>query len=656
MVANSEGVPTSGITGSQATSATATYTWIATSGSGTWTTAANWSPTRTTPDVTDQLQFTNGGTPTATAVPTQTIGRLTISGNTAVVLQGSTTTFMITGDGTPTNELSIANGSSILANGTSSLTFAFSGVAQANVAGTLEFNNTSVTNTLNLTNCTMTVTSVGKLAAGTTSSTSPWTGVTATTLQMDGTYEHKYTTTSGTIPTATWNSGSTCLVSGYTTNTTSPSGVVQTFSNFTWQCAGQTGNLSLGGTVPLAVNGTFTVANTNLGSLRLAGASSPTLPVNNFTQTGGVLELNSGAGSTVLQVSGTFNQSAGVLQSSANGAGTPRIEFNGTSGTQSVNFFNFAPQGGATTYRVINPNGINLTGTGTLTTSFNINNSAGVRISTTASPAISTALNLVYGTTTTLTYDAAGSLNIGAAAFPAANGPVNLVLNVGTGNTATLPFARAISGVFTLTSGKLNTSGLLTLNNTAVGAVSGGSATAHVNGPLARTLPASLVSGSTYVFPIGKGTNNFFELVNPTTNAGGTVVVQAEVFDANSGGTAGANMGALNTDRFWAASITSAIGNFTNSNLRLRDPSVTSLSAIAASTTQGGSYDLQGGTSPTIVAGTSVTTIAPAVTALPGFLVIGTKAISMSYVSSTTTQSVVTPVFVNTTNNQVIGL
>ncbi|MFL5748860.1 MAG: beta strand repeat-containing protein, partial [Niastella sp.] len=67
---------------------------------------------------------------------------------------------------------------------------------------------------------------------------------TATSLAFStgGTYEHNYTTAAGTIPTATWNTGSTCSVIGYTTNTTAPGGLGQPFYNFTWNCTGQGAN------------------------------------------------------------------------------------------------------------------------------------------------------------------------------------------------------------------------------------------------------------------------------------------------------------------------------------------------------------------------------------------------------------------------------
>ena len=70
-------------------SAQTTYTWNQT-GSGAWTTATNWTPTRTTPAANDVLIFNNGATTTVTAVPTQTIGQLLVSGNTTVNLQGAT--------------------------------------------------------------------------------------------------------------------------------------------------------------------------------------------------------------------------------------------------------------------------------------------------------------------------------------------------------------------------------------------------------------------------------------------------------------------------------------------------------------------------------------------------------------------------------------
>lgn len=73
-----------------------TYTWIATSGSGDWNTATNWTPSRVVASNNDVLQFINGGNPTATNVPTQTIGTLLINGNTNVTLTSAAATQTLT--------------------------------------------------------------------------------------------------------------------------------------------------------------------------------------------------------------------------------------------------------------------------------------------------------------------------------------------------------------------------------------------------------------------------------------------------------------------------------------------------------------------------------------------------------------------------------
>jgi hypothetical protein len=58
-----------------------TYVWNKT-GSAAYGTAANWTPTRTTPATTDIHQFSIGGTITVTGVPSETIAGLSISNKT----------------------------------------------------------------------------------------------------------------------------------------------------------------------------------------------------------------------------------------------------------------------------------------------------------------------------------------------------------------------------------------------------------------------------------------------------------------------------------------------------------------------------------------------------------------------------------------------
>src|SRR5688500_5781180 len=83
------------IFGSSAFSQT-TYTWNA--GSSSWATTTNWTPTRTTPAANDILIINNGGSKTISNVPTQTIGRLEISGSTNVTFTSSGTTTVTIGN------------------------------------------------------------------------------------------------------------------------------------------------------------------------------------------------------------------------------------------------------------------------------------------------------------------------------------------------------------------------------------------------------------------------------------------------------------------------------------------------------------------------------------------------------------------------------
>ncbi len=202
-------------------------------------------------------------------------------------------------------------------------------------------------------------------------------------------------------------------------------------------------------------------------------------------------------------------------------------------------------------------------------------------------------------------------MTINNAAGVTLGAPVNIV-----GPTTT-------TGIFTLTSGTLTTTAanLLTVSNTAVAAISGGSPTSYVNGPLARVLPVNLASGN-YAFPVGGGAYQLFELTNATTNAAGTVTVTVEAHDANSAGTAGPGFASLNTDQYWSAIATGA-GSITSvGSVSLTDasPVLTASNAIGQSTTQSGTYALKGGT----VVAPKITTTGIVSTTL-GYFVIGTK-------------------------------
>ncbi len=142
-----------------------------------------------------------------------------------------------------------------------------------------------------------------------------------------GKYEHAYTTTSGTIPTATWSTGSVCEIVGYTNFAGDVLGSNQTFSNFVWnvpQSSTASPSLLNGFT---AENLTVTRTGTN-GWLNLAATGGTTTITGNYTQTAGNVRANKTSGTQGLLFGGDFAVNAGTF---ALGAGTVNVTFNGSS-------------------------------------------------------------------------------------------------------------------------------------------------------------------------------------------------------------------------------------------------------------------------------------------------------------------------------------
>ncbi|MGD0744494.1 MAG: hypothetical protein ABSA45_05010, partial [Verrucomicrobiota bacterium] len=101
------------------------------------------------------------------------------------------------------------------------------------------------------------------------------TPVSTLTIASGGKYQHNFTTTAGTIPTATWSAGSTCEIVGYTGNT-KPNGLGQAFYNFTWNTPAMTNAAGFGLNAALTtINGDFTIVATGTGGpLQAVGAAS----------------------------------------------------------------------------------------------------------------------------------------------------------------------------------------------------------------------------------------------------------------------------------------------------------------------------------------------------------------------------------------------
>ncbi len=165
--------------------------------------------------------------------------------------------------------------------------------------------------------------------------------------QAGATYQHARS--AGTIPTATWDVNSTCLITGSTSAL--PGGLGQIFGNVTWNCASQSSHLSLEGSVT-GIAGDFTVMSTGSRSLRLANSSTArTLVVGgDFTQTGGTFVVVGSTGAGTLNVTrhvalsgGTFvlkqsggNASLNVTGNFSQTGGTFNLRTSSTAGTGAV--------------------------------------------------------------------------------------------------------------------------------------------------------------------------------------------------------------------------------------------------------------------------------------------------------------------------------
>jgi CSLREA domain-containing protein len=86
-----------------------------------WTIPTNWTPTRLTPAANDVLVINTGFTPTLTNVPSQTIGVLMVSNNTAAKLQAGANGNALTISGATGSDLQIDAGSSMTFDGSNAL-------------------------------------------------------------------------------------------------------------------------------------------------------------------------------------------------------------------------------------------------------------------------------------------------------------------------------------------------------------------------------------------------------------------------------------------------------------------------------------------------------------------------------------------------------
>ena len=550
--------------------------------------------------------LTLSGTASATTAANLTIGGNLTVGTGISLTTGTNFTLGVTGTTSVTGSLVLAGTGTKTFTGDVTLNsggiWNETGVAAINLGGS--FTNNATTFTANT--GTHTFSGATKILSGSTAIVIP-------TATLTGAYTNSGTLTSATLLTVT---GTTLTNNGTITATTALSGT----GGLT---QGTNAVLNIGGTSGITTLSATATGNTvnYSGSAQIINSASYynlTLSNSSGTETaGGALTVN---GTLTTTSGGTLNmgtyQLLGTLSTVTNGgtiqtqniSATPiqtgktwggTVQYNATTGAQTV------MTGTYNNLTLSNTSGTE-TASGALTVNGTLITTAGGTLNMGTYQLLGTLATITNGGTiqtqnTSVTPIPSGKTWAGSVVLNGTTGqtlPASTFNNLTINNTAgvTLSGAVGISGVLTLSNGIVTTSttNLLTLTNTATTAISGGSTTAFINGPVNWTLPASLVSGSTYNFPVGKGSTYLpFSLVNPTTGTG-VVTAQIESFGSNAGGTIDATLNSISNTEYWSLVTT---GNFTNSSVSAtRQTAISPNDVIAGSTTVAGQYTNLAGT------------------------------------------------------------
>lgn len=267
---------------------------------GNWGTAGTW-----------ESSHNNSNWATATLSPTNTANTISVRNGHTVTVAASVSI----------DQTTIDSGGQVNVSSGQTLTIAAGAGTDLTVNGTLRSNSGTITTT-------------GTLAFG-----------------SGGLYQHNHATALSAIPSATWNSNSTCEVIGYTSASGDQTGLGQTFGNFTWNCPNQTTNISANEALD-TVNGNLTISATNTGQFRLGNAGNTTTVGGNLVISGGTFNMSAG-GALIINLTGNFTMSGGTLTESGTGSGTINFAKTGTqvlsiTGSPTIsNTINFTVNSGA---------------------------------------------------------------------------------------------------------------------------------------------------------------------------------------------------------------------------------------------------------------------------------------------------------------------
>jgi hypothetical protein len=523
------------------------YTWNQT-GTASWATAANWTPTRTTPANSDVLIFDNGATTTVNSVPTtQTIGGLLISNNTNVTFATATAAALTISNNVTGADLSVAAGSSlnVLSNAVQSINVATG--ATGSISGTMTYAGVSSATVHQLTAADasgITFTSTATFTQNTFSTGNvfgPSGGVSNSVVFASGsTFNHF----AGSNPFAKTQPASVVVFNtGSNYNHTQSGGNGLSFSGRTFSNLSLSGGGTVGAAGSSATNiDNLTISNSTTVNLTMTGTGAAISSVNgnitaasgstfNVNGTGVSVRFNgnnqviSGAGTFSIATGQTINIPSGKLtsfQSNMAITGTGALTVNGTvdMGATSLltgtGVFTLASAG---TLRTANADGIySSTATGsirTTTRTFNtggnyVYNGTGNQTTGTGLPATVASLT-VNNTGTNPTNVVTLTNNCTTASVVLTAGKLDLnakTLTVSSGGTVA-----ATAGDFTATAGPVAFAGTATVSGTVnfptatmAGGVNFGSASNIVTslqlnaGAFVSTNAPTYLTGSTLIY------------------------------------------------------------------------------------------------------------------------------------------------------------
>lgn len=357
-------------------------------------------------------------------------------------------------------------------------------------------------------------------------------GTASMIVSSSGTYEHAIN--GGTIPTATWQSGSTCNITGIQGST--PSGLSQSFHHVIWNCTSQSSSIGLAGNLK-TINGDLTITSTSSTTsrdLRFASTQTATIQIGgNLIINGGRLAFSSSTATVTVNVAGNVTVSSGGLYFQDGNIGTGADTLNVAGGlTINGGTLDYTFSGATTIKSVLNLGGTFDISSGTLTKSTaaagtiefnftksgsqNFTKSGGTISSNTTGPL---SFNVKSGTT----------LNMGNNVLDG-TGPT-FVLNSGAGIITSNTSGLSSSGA----TGSIQTTGTRTYNSGANYEFNGAGASLG-NFSTVTTPTANQVNNLTISNTTGTISASANIAVAGTLNLGSNAVFNMGTFQLNDGG------------------------------------------------------------------------------------------------------------------------